>query len=533
MSEDHTMSIEEIIPSPESQPALKRKSDMNAPQFLSTAEAARMLGLSTTLVQTLVDQGDLKGWKTRGGHRRISIDSILDYQNASRSVLGNYAKATIRPRVTVVVETPALLSDLIKDYSLWDFAVDVTFFDSVTEALLELSSKRPDMMVVEMSMPRAQQEKTFQALENFNQRGRAPLSVVLISQEKGSLESLVVARIPHRSCRLMPELMLTSFSKNSPLSRTLARPGHNKNLLQANRDAVTLLGLGNDPTFDMKGQVLRQLRLTQNLDPAVLATEACISVAQLYEIEKGVDSLFYSDNLRQQAARRVAQLLGIDWDHIDESFEVLQTAHNVVTLQRSTLVRGVTPAVPPTALSATNAPNSSIPPAPSPIDIAVNSHNSLNEASTMPHGKTSPAAQTTFALGLSTPSADSQAVDEPEVKRIEQPSAHVRSGRGLWWLMTAIGLTAASFYVAEKEANRLTINLCKPSEAHAPDVAPLARHAVSVDSIYAHAPDSKLREWLGFQTTTIPSSRYRVQAQFSESFFPSTPSGSSGSPSAF
>lgn len=195
MSEDHTMSIEEIIPSPESQPALKRKSDMNAPQFLSTAEAARMLGLSTTLVQTLVDQGDLKGWKTRGGHRRISIDSILDYQNASRSVLGNYAKATIRPRVTVVVETPALLAELIKEHSLWDFAVDVTFFDSVTEALLELSSKRPDMMVVEMSMPRSQQEKTFQALENFNQRGRAPLSVVLISQEKG-LSSAVQAGAP-------------------------------------------------------------------------------------------------------------------------------------------------------------------------------------------------------------------------------------------------------------------------------------------------------------------------------------------------
>ncbi|PUE09502.1 hypothetical protein B9Z51_11640 [Limnohabitans sp. T6-5] len=190
MSEDHTMSIEEIIPSSDSLPTLKRKTEMSAPQFLSTAEAARMLGLSTTLVQTLVDQGDLKGWKTRGGHRRISIESILDYQNASRSVLGTFAKTAIRPRVTVVVETASLLSELIKAHSLWDFAVDVTFFDSVTEALLELSSKRPDMIVVEMSMPRAQQEKTFQALENFNQRGRTPLSVVLISQEKGLSSSI-------------------------------------------------------------------------------------------------------------------------------------------------------------------------------------------------------------------------------------------------------------------------------------------------------------------------------------------------------
>lgn len=249
----------------------------------------------------------------------------------------------------------------------------------------------------------------------------------------------------------MPELMLTSFSKNSSLSRTLARPGHNKNLLQANRDAVTLLGLGNDPTFDMKGQVLRQLRLIQNLDPALLATEACISVAQLYEIEKGVDSLFYSDNLRQQAARRVAQLLGIDWDHIDESFERMQTATNVVTLQRSTITRGVNPAVLSPGLSCVNVPNSLISPAPSPIDIAVNSHISLNEATTTPHVKTTPAVQTTFALGLSTPSADSLTTEEAEIKRIEQPGAQARSGRALWWTISAFGLAAASFYVAEQE----------------------------------------------------------------------------------
>jgi excisionase family DNA binding protein len=156
-------------------------------QFLSTAEAARMLGLSTTLVQTLVDQGELKGWKTRGGHRRISMESILDYQNASRSAMGVAIKSMMKPRVTVVVESAQLMTQLMLASADWQFAVDVTFFDSVTEGLLELSSKRPDMLVVEMSMPRAQQEKTLQALENFNNRGRAALSVVLVTEEKDLL----------------------------------------------------------------------------------------------------------------------------------------------------------------------------------------------------------------------------------------------------------------------------------------------------------------------------------------------------------
>ena len=157
------------------------------PQFLSTAKAARMLGLSTTLVQTLVDQGELKGWKTRGGHRRISLESIQDYQSTSRSSMGVSIKSAVKPRVIVVVESAQLMDQLMTANAHWTLPVDVTFFDSVTEALLELSSKRPDMLVVEMSMPRSQQEKTLQALENFNNRGRSPLSVVLITKEKDLL----------------------------------------------------------------------------------------------------------------------------------------------------------------------------------------------------------------------------------------------------------------------------------------------------------------------------------------------------------
>jgi len=167
----------------------KRPTDNPVAQFLSTAEAARMLGLSTTLVQTLVDQGDLKGWKTRGGHRRISLESILDYQNVARSAMGVAIKSMIKPRVTVVVETPDVMGQLMAANADWKFPVDVTFFDSVTEALLELSSRRPDMLVVEMSMPRAQQERTLQALENFNSRGRSPLSVVLVTEERDLLST--------------------------------------------------------------------------------------------------------------------------------------------------------------------------------------------------------------------------------------------------------------------------------------------------------------------------------------------------------
>ena len=95
-----------------------------------------------------------------------------------------YAIDNDKPNVTIVIESAKLFAELKTECESWNMPIDVRFFDSVTEALLDLSSQKPDMMVVEMSMPRAQQEKTFQALENFNQRGNSPLSVVLITQEK-------------------------------------------------------------------------------------------------------------------------------------------------------------------------------------------------------------------------------------------------------------------------------------------------------------------------------------------------------------
>ena len=90
---------------PSERKMLASKAD-TASQFLSTAEAARMLGLSTTLIQTLVDNNELKGWKTRGGHRRIAIQSVMDYQSHSGRKSSTAHRHTGTPRIMVVVETP-------------------------------------------------------------------------------------------------------------------------------------------------------------------------------------------------------------------------------------------------------------------------------------------------------------------------------------------------------------------------------------------------------------------------------------------
>ena len=156
--------------------------DGNTPQFLSTATAARMLGLSTTLIQSLVDKNELQGWKTRGGHRRISLQSVQTYRSHTRPA-PNAMPHTKVPTIMVVSEAAETLQQLQEQCDTLRFAVQLRFIDSITEALLILGSERPDLLVVEMTMPRPQQEKTMAALENFNGRGGRPVPMVLLTEE--------------------------------------------------------------------------------------------------------------------------------------------------------------------------------------------------------------------------------------------------------------------------------------------------------------------------------------------------------------
>ncbi len=154
------------------------------PQFLSTATAARMLGLSTTLIQTLVDKNELQGWKTRGGHRRISLQSIEEYRTHACMVTNTPSRRKAIPKIMVAIESADTRTTLQAHNQQWNFPIEVQFVDSLMEALLTLGSERPDLLLVELAMPKAQQEKTMLALENFNARGR-PISMVLVTNETG------------------------------------------------------------------------------------------------------------------------------------------------------------------------------------------------------------------------------------------------------------------------------------------------------------------------------------------------------------
>lgn len=47
--------------------------------FMTTYDAAKKMGVTIRAVQLWMDQGLLKGWKTPGGHRRITTESFNSF----------------------------------------------------------------------------------------------------------------------------------------------------------------------------------------------------------------------------------------------------------------------------------------------------------------------------------------------------------------------------------------------------------------------------------------------------------------------
>ena len=72
----------------------------------TTSEAARRLGVSSTTVEVMVERGEVNAWRTRGGHRRISVDSVESIQR-QRGIPGAGQSLAASELCIVVVEDVA------------------------------------------------------------------------------------------------------------------------------------------------------------------------------------------------------------------------------------------------------------------------------------------------------------------------------------------------------------------------------------------------------------------------------------------
>jgi excisionase family DNA binding protein len=121
--------------------------------YCGTSYAAKVLGISVGTVQGLVEKNDLKAWKTQGGHRRISLQSIQDYQHRHNLAPVSLMLGDDRLRVLVVEDDDETRLMLQANFDKWGLPIDAVMYASAMEALLDMPSLQPQVLLTDLRMP--------------------------------------------------------------------------------------------------------------------------------------------------------------------------------------------------------------------------------------------------------------------------------------------------------------------------------------------------------------------------------------------
>ena len=159
---------------------MKHPITTDAPEdFCGTTYAAKLLGLSVGTIQALVEKNELQAWKTQGGHRRIALASIQDYQRRHNMVVVPMPLREQRIKV-LVVEDDAVTREMVRDFcARSEVPIDCTAMSSGLEALIDIASIRPDVLIADLNMPGVD---GFELLHTLHENPMfAKLSVLAIS----------------------------------------------------------------------------------------------------------------------------------------------------------------------------------------------------------------------------------------------------------------------------------------------------------------------------------------------------------------
>lgn len=120
--------------------------------YLTSREAAQILGVSVPTVRQWIQRGLITAWKTEGGHRRITHDSV-------KKLADERPAATVRNQLAdefhvLVVEDDATLLQLYRhQLKRWPFKTTVFSAPNGYEALVLMGEAKPSLLICDLRLP--------------------------------------------------------------------------------------------------------------------------------------------------------------------------------------------------------------------------------------------------------------------------------------------------------------------------------------------------------------------------------------------
>lgn len=161
-------------------------------RYFTTFEASRFLGVSLPTVVNWIKAQRLKAHRTPGGHRRIARDELASFiRRHGMPMPQELSDAGARARILVVDDDPAQLSamaSLLKRADYECFAAGDAFSAGLSVGLF-----RPDLALIDLSMPGADGATVGAALRSFDATRALPVLAVSGGRDDRALKRALAA----------------------------------------------------------------------------------------------------------------------------------------------------------------------------------------------------------------------------------------------------------------------------------------------------------------------------------------------------
>lgn len=145
--------------------------------YLTTRQAARLLGVSVRTVQLWVDTGKLMGWVTKGGHRRLARASVLDVlAKDGKSESGTVSR--YRLPLLIVEDDMAIIKLYQLHIKTWPFDVQTFVTPNGYEALVLAGEMNPAMLICDLRLPGINGFQVVRALAKMDRFSKLHMVVV-------------------------------------------------------------------------------------------------------------------------------------------------------------------------------------------------------------------------------------------------------------------------------------------------------------------------------------------------------------------
>jgi len=115
--------------------------------YLTTRDAADMLGVSLGTIQKMVESGELVAWKTAGGHRRIKFQSVEKYLRMNCNIANYVSRRHVS--ILMVGATHEVRSHYLNQVNAWNLPLRLHFVDDEFHLLMRVLQLNPDIILLD------------------------------------------------------------------------------------------------------------------------------------------------------------------------------------------------------------------------------------------------------------------------------------------------------------------------------------------------------------------------------------------------